>query len=544
MQHTLEERIGVKLVFYRTLLSQSAASLTMGSLSAYLRQSNIPVELCLLESDAPDNSWCIARNSEDHPLIIAKPNFKDFREMFPLLKSFKQINVQKKVYLCGPYASINARNIMENCPWLDGIIQGEAEETCLELILLHSGGGTVHQVPGGVWRIPEEGTILQTEKRKVKLSLDALPFPARDIEQMEQGSYINIEAMRGCLYKCSFCHVPLAHEQSISELIRTRDPKKVVDEIEHLNKTLGKSLFIFNDPIFWAGPQDDKRILEFCKEIKSKDLDIHYYAYLRCRPWPDETVLNAMTKAGLVRVFLGVENSSEQTLSVYNKHIKNKDFEIVKRSLDKRDVNIHIGYITFQPYSTLQEISGSINFLHSLNKLFRLGVILEPVRIIPGLALHRQLINSKLMKEGLNHDEVTYGYKYNHPEVGELHSYIKSTFNDVGHQAYVFEYHATTGYLARTLAKRINPGVENRWMPEFVEFDNLVHRANDRLLNFFDEAINCTRKKVEYDSSEFVEEFLDTSLQVSAAWVDLKESITTSVGSRVFREIYPSLERP
>lgn len=41
------KKITVKLVFYRTLFSQSAASLTMGSIAAFLRQNGFVCDLCL-----------------------------------------------------------------------------------------------------------------------------------------------------------------------------------------------------------------------------------------------------------------------------------------------------------------------------------------------------------------------------------------------------------------------------------------------------------------------------------------------------------------
>jgi predicted phage terminase large subunit-like protein len=59
---------------------------------------------------------------------------------------------------------------------------------------------------------------------------------------------------------------------------------------------------------------------------------------------------------GLVRVFLGIENASEETLKTYNKLITKNMSDFTLEKLKSRNMNVHIGYIVFEPYFTAYEI--------------------------------------------------------------------------------------------------------------------------------------------------------------------------------------------
>jgi radical SAM superfamily enzyme YgiQ (UPF0313 family) len=122
-----------------------------------------------------------------------------------------------------------------------------------------------------------------------------------------------------------------------------RDPVLVVDEIEFLYKKLGKRLFIFNDSCFWRNHSDDARISKICSEIKRRKLFIKFYVYLKCEPFPLDNLLEKMIGAGLVRVFLGVENNSKIVKTIFNKEIKVGSYELIKKRLTQFHINIHIG---------------------------------------------------------------------------------------------------------------------------------------------------------------------------------------------------------
>ena len=314
------KNINVKLVFYRTLFSQSAASVTMGSLSAFLSKNRITNNLVLLEKNNFHSVEDVLENIDQNTIIIAKPNFKDFYQMFQLLSEIKRQNLINKIFICGPFSSLNYSSLMKELKWLDGIIIGNTEETTIELLKLLKKEDAYHNCPGGIWRNPENGAISDYYQRNYKLKLNDLPFPNRNIEIDESGSYINIESSRGCPGKCSFCHIPILSKINGLNDVDYRDPVLVVDEIEFLYRNLGKRLFIFNDSCFWRNHKDDDRILKICSEIKRRKLLIKFYVYLKCSPFPPDNILKKMIESGLVALGANSDPSvfSESELSNIN----------------------------------------------------------------------------------------------------------------------------------------------------------------------------------------------------------------------------------
>lgn len=88
----------IKLIFHRTLLSQSGASLTMGSVAAFLRKHGQDVDLCFLEKQDIHAVEKILKDRKKFNIIIAKPNFKDYEELFVVLSGLKKYKKIDKVF--------------------------------------------------------------------------------------------------------------------------------------------------------------------------------------------------------------------------------------------------------------------------------------------------------------------------------------------------------------------------------------------------------------------------------------------------------------
>lgn len=549
METISRNQFRVKLVFSRTLYSQSAASVTMGSLAAYLRSFGQQTDLCILDNEMLHNTQIVpAPDYNRHNIVIAKPNFKDFRAMLSHLEHLKTSGSVQRVFLCGPFARLNSKGLMSRLVWLDGIIVDQPEASVARLLRTMSEDLMFwdFQSPGSISRNATTGIIEVYRPLTKLIPLSDLPFPVRDIEVNEKVLFVNIEASRGCLFDCSFCHIPLMSSVTVnSRSLNIRDPRLVVDEIEQLNKGMGKTLFIFNDNCFWSTKKDDARILCFCEEIARRKLDVHFYVYLKGEPFIGDEIIRALVGAGLVRVFLGVENSVKSTLTTYRKKIRPNLYETVKTKLDAFGVNLHIGYIAIEPYSSLDDVLSNVEYLYSIGKLFRLGVILEPVRIVPGTSLHKQLIKEGLMSSVLNYDEITYGYKFIHNEVGCLLKEWKKMFE--GHLkdvAYRFEYHSTTGELLKVLAGRFDLVLVSLIKTHYDAFRAMKQRGMNTLLGYFRTSIESVRAGNVHlvgdvnHNQQFVREFIRIDQELRILHESLVSIIGQNGGDRIVREVY------
>lgn len=518
----------------------------MGSIAAYLRQGGIKADLCLLEKQNFHTSERVLLKSGGEVLIIiAKPNFKDFRIMLPMLCAMKKRKFVRKVFLCGPYAVLNAGSIMEANEWIDGIIIESPEWTSLELAKTIRDGKSMSFCNGGIWRVGS--SMKRSSVSAPKVLLNDLPLPARDIEEDESGSYVNIEASRGCLYNCSFCHIPLVTGRQPDGSLDVRNPSKVVDEMEYLYRKLHKTLFIFNDSIFWATSRDNERILEFCSQLKQRKMKgISLYIYLRCNPFIDEKVLRALVDVGLIRVFLGVESASERSQKLFRKPVKEDAYELIKRNLDYFGVSIHIGYIVFEPFATLGEIRSNIMYLHKIGKIFRLGTLIEPVRVIPTSYIHKELLKSGLMLEDQGYESITYGYGFKHKEVGMLHDYIKRMYtgNGFGEIAYQFEYFCTTAGLLRVMLKRFDKRLNEKIYGRIKEFQ-LMQRKMEALLHEF--LLTCIEEagmkgRITERPEWFIGEFTNDYYELRALHDDIIGFVGANGGEVYLSQIYTGIE--
>ncbi|PIS07517.1 hypothetical protein COT78_03210 [Candidatus Berkelbacteria bacterium CG10_big_fil_rev_8_21_14_0_10_43_13] len=523
----------------------------MGSIAAYLRTKNFEADLCFLERESSGLHNPTAIIGEDKKfVVIAKPNFKDYHLMFPILRKLKKLGVARRVFFCGPFASINSRSMLEQNAWLDGVILGQPEETASELIAAVAQKGKWRDTRGGIWRL-SSGGLCEIE-RKINISLSDLPFPARDVEIGERGKYINIEASRGCIYSCSFCHVGRYWKGNGNEIIfNFRDSKLVVDEMEQIHKKLGKTLFIFNDTIFWRNKHDNQRLIDFAREVIKRKLRIRFYVYLRCEPFIDENVLELLTRAGLVRIFLGLENASRNSQSTFNKLISIEQYKKITLTLDRLKVNAHIGYIVFEPHSTPQDIKLNIDLLYEICKLFRLGTILEPARIIRGTLLHKKLIDERLIEPALGYESITYGYKFKDPRTEKIFRTINTVFvQKLGDVTFNYEYYITTIGVLKTLLLRERPDIFKAVEEKFEDFDKIKLKSMKMLKVYFTSLIAAVvrgEKVAEIVgsdlSSEFIGSFSEVFQDIAVRYALILSQIKNLGGAETVDEIYRGIDR-
>lgn len=462
-----------KIVFYRSLFSQSAASLTAGYLAGYVRQNGYRVKMELLEKGRMDNLTKILSCNKEYPVIIYKCNFQDYVEGCNLLGSVKEFCPNSKIFFMGYFAEINAGKIMEKYTYIDGIIYGDGCNFAKQYA--DSNG---KKLMGGLFR-SGDGEFYE-EKNVEYLPLSRLQEPARDIEKQEQGDYINIIWRNGCYGTCTFCHINIVRRPFSARRI-----EDVVNEMEKCSREMHKKMFIFNDSVFWWGEKDDRDLEKFVDLITKKQLDIKFMIYLRCFPFMGEERLKMLKKAGLSRVFIGIENVSEQFYSDYDKKVVNYD-EILQ-ILDKLKISYHIGFILFHPHVTLPELEENVRYLHRLNKLYRIGIIIEKMRLLPAG------ITDVKSTEHAGIDEA-YDYEFDCEEVNIVYSAVKRFFETLDVRD--FENVCTSSiYLMNLYGNKY--GIWDA--EEFEKFNHLVSEYNNYAKGFLLDAISMSER---YDAEE------------------------------------------
>lgn len=160
-----------------------------------------------------------------------------------------------------------------------------------------------------------KGLVVSSGDNAVVYDLDSVGYPQIEDSltgNLRQGSMVGIITGRGCPYNCAFCY-----EGANAKNVRFRSISNVMEEIDYIqanNKRLG-FISIYDDTFTLK----TERVLEFCQEIKKKNLLWFCEGHISfVLSHPD--VLEEMIHSGLSCIQFGIESGSNLVLEAYNKH--------------------------------------------------------------------------------------------------------------------------------------------------------------------------------------------------------------------------------
>ena len=238
-----------------------------------------------------------------------------YKSGLKLIKAAREVCPNVITLAGGPHVTFWDDHALEECPELDIVIRREGESTILELVQKIEAGKSTDDVLGITYR--KDGKIVRTPDRPYIEDLDSLPFPARHLWPMDKFTQyedvLYLAMTRGCVYWCEFCCTVRMHGRKY----RMRSAKNVVEEIEYLYKTYGKTKFTFCDDAFTV---DQPRVEELCSEIKKRGLKIEWNCGTRV-DMITKDLLKTMKDAGCVSVWFGVESATQQVLDAMKKGI-------------------------------------------------------------------------------------------------------------------------------------------------------------------------------------------------------------------------------
>lgn len=420
----------VAVAYYRTLSSQSSASLTAGYLTAFLRDSGFRVEIHQLEigSEAHDVGTLLASAPQ---LVFYKPNFQDIHRLGPNLNALVGQLPSLAVGLFGPFAALNAESLLQQHPKVRGILLPNHE------FLAGSNpewwaGESLEEAPEGIFARGSAGVSSRPSPSSVVEANAYRLLPARDIEQREPIVIVNVEASRGCLRRCTFCHIPQNGQLSGVPVLR-RSIDDVLDEMQRLY-ALGKRYFIFNDSIMGGGgsPEGLKWLQQFTDRLRTEPREYYFMGYFTLDLMDQNPALiDDLAEAGMIRVFVGVEAATERALRLFRKPVAVSRYATLKTRLRERFIVPHIGFMLFHPFAEPTDLSNGIDFLYAHDDLHRFATIREQARLVPGTELMRQAVAAELtFTDG--HQHKPHSYRFANSETQFLYERMNAAWGTIG----------------------------------------------------------------------------------------------------------------
>lgn len=227
----------------------------------------------------------------------------------------------------------------------DAILLGESEITLKEVLeyLAETTERPMTEIAGVVVR-NANGEIVQGPRRGALRDLDQLPFPARDLVDIdryraiwtERHGYfsLNIATTRGCPFHCNWCAKPL-YGQSYS----SHSPERVAAEMELLKKTWNPDHLWICDDIFGLKPG---WMETFANQVQRRNAAIPFKCLSRADLLLRGNTIGLLQRAGCRTVWMGAESGSQKVLDAMEKGTTIQQIEEATRKL--RGAGIHVGY--------------------------------------------------------------------------------------------------------------------------------------------------------------------------------------------------------
>ncbi len=227
----------------------------------------------------------------------------------------------------------------------DLVILGEAEWTLLELVesLVSNSGKDPDTILGLAFFHLRTGHVVRTPRRPLMTDLDALPFPARDLVDMERyrdvwksthGFFsLNLVTSRGCPYRCNWCAKPI-----YGDSFHLRSAESVAEEMRELKAQYGAEHLWFADDIFGL---KTRWVLELAERVECRAAALPFKMQSRVDLMDHDTV-NALRRSGCVEVWMGVESGSQKILDAMEKGTQVEEIFAARQNLTR--CGIRAGY--------------------------------------------------------------------------------------------------------------------------------------------------------------------------------------------------------
>ncbi|MFH1515463.1 MAG: radical SAM protein [bacterium] len=234
----------------------------------------------------------------------------------------------------------------------DYFIPGEGEFAFEKLIDYLS--GKFGDFPEGVLKNSDEQPVLAQKT----LDINKLPFPARDLLENRDSYTERILASRGCGFRCGFCS-----SRSFWGDYRSREPDKIIDEIEQIYEERGTVPISFADDSFTYSRD---LVENLCDRLIEREIESGGFGFSSHPLRLDEELLEKMWTAGFNSFFLGLESGSLEILNKIGKRYNYKKIEHLVKFAINLGFDIHASFMIGLPGESKKDIESTLTMAQNL----------------------------------------------------------------------------------------------------------------------------------------------------------------------------------
>ena len=273
---------------------------------------------------------------------------------------------QVPIYLGGPEVSFTSKDIMEQYPFLAGIVIGEGEETFLELCRAYFRGEEYPVLAGICAGVKNSGNRIENQEGNFKnfgeprglVNINDIPFFYDDMAAFEH-RIVYYESSRGCPYRCSYCL------SSIDKTVRLRDLDLVKKELQFfLDVKVPQVKFI--DRTFNCNRDHACEVWQYILDNDNGITNFHFEISADILTDRELSILEKM-RPGLVQLEIGVQSTNPETIKEINRVMNvDKLREVVARIHSFKNIHQHLDLIAglpFEDFTTFQKSFNDVYFM-------------------------------------------------------------------------------------------------------------------------------------------------------------------------------------
>jgi radical SAM superfamily enzyme YgiQ (UPF0313 family) len=284
---------------------------------------------------------------------------------------------------------------------VDLVVWDEGEATIIELMNHLTGRNgadliSLKQIKG-LRFINDKGELESTLRRPPITDMDSIPFPARDLIDMEayktnwraKNGYwsLSIINTRGCPYACTWCQKGI-----FGRSYRSRSAENVAEEMRLIKELYNPDQIRVVDDITGV---DRDWVFEWRDAVVARDAAIPFECLSRVN-LVDVPMLTALKEIGCKKIYFGAESGSQKVLNAMKKGTKVD--QIYRAAEACRQVGIHVYYFMMVGYpgEEMTDLHESVKLLRETTPDSFSTTIAYP---LPGTEFYQQ-VRDRIMHDG------------------------------------------------------------------------------------------------------------------------------------------------
>lgn len=292
---------------------------------------------------------------------------KPLKSAIEATKLIKEYYPEIPVIWGGWHTSLFPKQTLIDQPGIDVTVQGQGENTFVELIDAIAMGQSFEKIKGICYRSGND--IIQTPPRVMNdmNNFERINYGLVDVEkyfQKKRRRQFDFISSIGCFFRCSFCADPFVYQRKFSSY----DPIRLADDIEYFYHLYKFTDVNFQDETFFTYPE---KITQFAKELIKRNITISWACTMRADQGfrMSEEQWETCKKSGLRRLLIGVESGSQEMMDWLEKDIKIDKVLFCANQCKKYNIDAIFPFIVGFPGESDKSVRATVNFIKKLKSI-------------------------------------------------------------------------------------------------------------------------------------------------------------------------------